>query len=75
MTEQEARLSLQEYAASAKSGCWVCGIPEREEIDAAILAGTLVGVIVHWLVDIRGYARNVATRNKVRNHRDNHVTR
>jgi hypothetical protein len=78
---EEARLSLEAYAASGKglarpgTQCWACGLPERQEIDAAFLKGTSIGVIRRWLIDVRGYSQNDATRSKLENHRDNHVTR
>jgi hypothetical protein len=81
MTEQEARLSLEQYAASGQglgrpgTQCWACNLPERQEIDEAFKKGTSIGVIRRWLIDVRGYGQNDATRSKLENHRDNHVAR
>jgi hypothetical protein len=71
-----AEMSLIDYAASGKglkkpgTQCWVCGIPERDEIDRCLREGMSVGVILRWLLDVRHYPSSEATRNKVQNHRN-----
>ena len=72
----EGTVTLQEYAASGlglkKPGtqCWLCGIPEREEVDICLRQDMSIGVILRWLIDVRGYKPAEATRNKVGKHRD-----
>ena len=72
----EISVSLQDYAASGQglkkpgTACWLCGIPEREEVDTCLRRSMSVGVIVRWLLDVRKYPPSMATRNKVQKHRD-----
>jgi hypothetical protein len=72
----EKQMTLADYAASGQglkrpgTTCWICNLPEREEVDAALREGTSVGVIRRWLIDVRGYSEGLATRNKIENHRN-----
>jgi hypothetical protein len=70
--------SLIEYAASGGGRnpgptCWLCGIPERAEVEAAMVSGVQFSVIVRWLKGERGHEQ--ATLAKVKNHLANHVSR
>lgn len=55
--------------------CWGCGIPEAEEIATAYRAGVRPVAIIAWLREVRGYASDVATANKVRGHLLSHIAR
>jgi len=71
-------LTLKEYAIANPNKpqrCWVCILPEREEIDEAIRNGTSNGVIRRWLISVKGYKETDATPDKLRRHRDNHVAK
>lgn len=71
-------VSLKDYAGANPAGprrCWVCNLPEREEIDEGIRNGTTNGVIRRWLINVRGYIETDATCDKLRRHRENHVAR
>ena len=69
-------MTLDAYVAAGEgqrrpgTTCWVCGIPERAEIDIALRKNTSIGVIHRWLLDVRGYSRADATRRKIENHRN-----
>ena len=71
------RLSLIEYGAQQKSpgaACWMCGIPERQEVEDAIFARTVTkAAATRWLRDVCGY--ELATPNRVDNHMYNHAKR
>ena len=55
----KTRRSLQEFVAVHQGHhggrCWVCGLPERKEIDAALLSGIGPNRIVRWLEVECGY--------------------
>lgn len=70
--------SLLEYAKNGgglKNGpaCWLCGIPERAEVEEAAAKGVPVAVIVRWLKERKGHVE--ATRSRVKNHLGEHVAR
>ena len=70
--------SLMEYAANGggrKAGppCWLCGIPERAEVDEAAKRGVPVTVILRWLKEKKNHAE--ASRSRVSNHIREHVAR
>ena len=70
--------SLLEFAANGGGrkpgpGCWLCGIPERAEVEDAVSKGVQYAVIVRWLRKKRGYEQ--ATIAKVTNHLHNHLAR
>lgn len=73
----KAKPSLAEYAATQKpkgTPCWLCGIPEKAEVEQAVLAGTVSkAAATRWLRDVCGYPE--ATANRVDNHFANHVRR
>ena len=68
------KMSLEEFEKKdgGKAGrqCWVCSIPEREEIDQALHRNASSGLILRWLLNERGYSKSEATRNKVANHKE-----
>ena len=51
--------SLKDYASQLQGHhngkCWTCSIPERQEIDEALLSGVGPRCIVRWLVNEREY--------------------
>lgn len=55
--------------------CWACTIPEAAEIAKHYRGGTDPGVIRAWLIERRGYASIVATRNRLQRHLTEHVGR
>lgn len=64
------RVSLADFAAATgrlRQKCWLCTIPEREEVEAARRNGVFVSTIVEWLREACGYG-DLATPNKVNNH-------
>ena len=74
----EKHLTLKDYAASGKglkkpgTPCWLCGIPERQEIDEAFRSEdppTSETLIRRWLIDERGYAPELVTPNKIHHHK------
>lgn len=70
------RPSFEEYAASQQkpSTCWLCSIPEREEIERIVTSGRgTKAAAVRYLRDVCGYPE--ATQNKVDGHFTNHVKR
>lgn len=75
MSAPKKRLALTEFAATHKNKpgtpCWLCGLPERDEIDAALKKGVPQPAIVAWLRQECGYAE--ATDNRVGNHARNHL--
>jgi len=54
--------------AQKRGTCWVCGIPEMKEIDAAIHEGVTQASILGWLVKERGYSSQEAKFCRVRYH-------
>ena len=70
----QKRASLTDYAATHKPrtgiSCWLCGIPERAEVEAAADNGVPNVTIFRWLRDECGYAE--ATDARVGNHVRNH---
>ena len=69
------RATLAEFAAAHPtrgSGCWMCTIPEREEIEEARRNRVQISVIVDWLNGECGYG-DKATPNRVSNHLTNHA--
>lgn len=48
--------------------CWMCGIPEKQEIDEAIAGGVTQGAIRVWLIEHRGYTPDVVKGCRVRRH-------
>ena len=75
-TDVRNRQRLADFAAAYKAPtgmkCWLCGIPERAEIDAQIMAGVGPAPIQQWLLRVCGYPKDEATRNRVENHRRAH---
>ncbi len=56
--------------------CWLCSIPQREEIDAQRRErGSGCGTmrVMDWLASPEGggYAREMATKNRIQHHFDN----
>lgn len=77
MTVPSKRPSLAEFAKSQKPAgiaCWLCGIPEREEVEQAILTGAATQAAAwRWLRDACGYTE--ASANRISNHMTNHAGR
>ena len=77
MSPKTTRPSFEEYAANQRkpgTECWFCGIPEREEIERAVLSGRgTKAAAVRFLRDVCGYPE--ATTNRIDNHFANHVKR
>ena len=71
------RLSLIEYGSQQKGpgkACWMCGIPERKEVEEAIFAGAVTkAAATRWLRDVCGYEQS--TPNRVDHHMTNHARR
>lgn len=68
------RPTFEEFSAGQRRGtaCWFCGIPERHEIEQAVLSGRgTKAAAARYLRDVCGYAE--ATTNRVDNHFANHV--
>lgn len=67
--------SLEEFVGSEKKTkrtvCWVCNIPECQEIEEGFEKGIPVNTIVRWLKNECDYGTE-ATDDKVRNHKKNH---
>ena len=77
-TSGKPRLSLTEYAETegVKNGvtCWMCTIPERAEVEEAILAGRVTkAAATRWLREVCGYDKS--TPNRVTNHMERHAKR
>ena len=68
-------MNLAEFAAANPpkigSKCWLCGIPERSEVEAAYRSGVGMSTICAWLAQERGYKD--ATRHRVVNHLKTHL--
>lgn len=82
MTQKNGRTSekpgLLEFARSQKPcgvECFLCSIPEREEVEQAILTGQVTkAAALRWLRDVRGYEQ-AASQARISNHMDRHVKR
>jgi hypothetical protein len=70
-------LDLVSFAAKIKPACFVCGIPEREEIETAWTKGIRSAAVIAWLIDVKGYEASVVPdRKKIEQHFDgNHTKR
>lgn len=59
----------KEYEARPRGKpCFLCGLPEREEIDAARNAGVGVTAIREWLVEEKGYSADEVTVSRMSSH-------
>lgn len=71
-------LSLQAFATAHQTrkgpACWLCGIPERAEVEAGRANGLTLRVITRWLSEDREYG-DVATLSRVTTHLREHVGR
>jgi hypothetical protein len=71
------RPSLTDYAKTVtRPGvkCWMCGIPERAEVEQAVSTGAVSkAAATRWLRDVCGYPE--ATPSRVENHLANHADR
>jgi len=59
-------------------GCWVCGLPEREEIDEAFRTTPRLGAvpIVKWLITEKGYKpETIPTKSLEAHKRNGHHSR
>jgi hypothetical protein len=76
VNQPPARPSFEEYAATEpRVGklCWLCGIPEREEIERVVLSGRGTKAAAYrYLRDQCGYG-DEATTNRIDHHFANHV--
>ena len=71
MAEAKTRIPLREFVQSVKPKCWVCGLPEREEIDQELRNDVAVSIIVRWLTYECGYddaSADVVSGHKRRKH-------
>lgn len=70
-------MDLVSFAAKLKPACFICGIPERDEIETAWAKGIRSKPIIVWLIDVKGYAADVVPdRKKIDQHFDgNHTKR
>lgn len=57
------------------SKCWLGGLPELEEIEAAYARGIGPKVIQKWLVEEKGYGEDEARYGRVTNHLNGHKGR
>lgn len=77
MPSKVVRPSFEEYSASQRRPgveCWFCSIPERADIERAVLAGKgTKAAAVRYLRDVCGYEQ--ATPNRVDHHFSSHVKR
>ena len=72
------RQSLAEYGktegVAAGPKCWLCGIPEKEEVEQAVLSGQVTkAAAARWLKHVCGYTQ--ASIHRVDNHFGEHVRR
>ena len=71
----KTRMSLVEYQTTQRSSgsvCWLCSIPERQEVEDAVLRkGVTKMAAMRWLRDVCHYEQ--ATPNRIGNHFSNHV--
>lgn len=59
----------QEYEARPRGKpCFLCGLPEREEMDAARNAGVGVTAIREWLIQERDYKPEEVTVSRLSGH-------
>lgn len=56
-------------------GCWVCSLPEREEVDAAYRKTRSPRLIKRWLVEAKGYPEIEATQPRIDSHIRTHIAR
>lgn len=79
MATAKKTLALSEYVSSGKgklargNPCWLCGVPERDEIDAALRSDgptNSPSMIRRWMIDERGYDPGAVTLNKIRHHKE-----
>ncbi len=63
---------LEEFAAEVRAKkvarCWVCEIPERDDLEKNYAQGVPVGTLIRWLIEECGYSRQDATPGKFQNH-------
>ena len=73
------RTPLKEFVAKAveASKCFLCSIPERQEIEEAKQGGAETKHIVQWLIDDCGYEEKKvkAARNQMGHHFSVHMHR
>lgn len=71
--ESSDERDIREFAAAKHADrypCWVCGIPEREVIDAILRGGGVSdAALADYLVEKKGYSADLATFHRVRGHR------
>lgn len=66
---ERTSVDLITFAAKLKPACFICGIPERDEIETAWTKGIRSAAITAWLVDARGYAEtDIPDRKRVEQH-------
>ena len=70
------KTSLSDFAKATPPNhggvaCWVCNIPEADEINAAYSNGTQAGIIQDWLIEHCGYDPGTATQAKIKGHFQN----
>lgn len=70
-------MDLVSFAAKLKPACFICTIPERDEIEMAWGKGVRSSAIIAWLVDVREHdAEAVPERKRIDQHFDgNHHKR
>ena len=70
-------MSLREFAERGRYKCFVCSIPEREEIEDAWASGVRTALIMRWLTGEKGYDEDAIPSHTVfRVHFDhNHIKR
>lgn len=60
-------MGLTDY--KRRRGCWVCGLPERAEIDAARREHHMgPDAVLAWLLEEKGYERDRGMRSRINNH-------
>ncbi len=66
------RRPLSEYAKA--HGCFLCGIPEREEVEASRASGIETKMVARWLIEDCGYDEQVIlkARGSMGHHFANH---
>jgi len=80
LTDKKKRRSLQKFVHDEKKkkiDCFLCRIPEKEEIAEARNAGAQLEDIYNWLITECGYDRKVvkAARKHMSAHLGNHLNK
>ena len=79
MVDNKKRRSLQKFIhdEKQKTDCFLCRIPEKEEIAEARKAGAKLKNIYNWLINECGYDKKVVNKakSKMAIHLGNHLNK